>query len=321
MSRTALLSICSSFLFLVSPAMAQDYDLVPQQCQRPYYQLKGSVLQVMEKQWLPPQDSLLFNNVAAFVPDNHYQLERSSITTFDSTGNLLHITGEEPDERKRKELSSFSQQHYYRKGQLIAYAIRKAGKADSVVYTYRKNGLMDRYTVYDSKGNLQYKMTYVYKNGKVVTLRRNDKDNVPVAMTKFKYSGSQLAETQHFDAQYRMTEIRRYSQKQEADGQWNESYSITGDDGKMKGGMSWVKDKEERILEQNVVNANREVSEYHSFAYDQQGQPIAEKIFSSLQEATVENRYTYDDQGNWTKKEVFYNGQLRSVILREIQYR
>jgi hypothetical protein len=317
--RNALGSACSCLLFSL-PAAAQDFDLLPRQCQRSYYQLKGPVLRVTEKQWLPPVDSIWYSSAGAFTPDGSYRIERSSIMTFDSTGNLVSVAREEPDERKRKELQAISQQYYYRKGQLVAYTLKDEAKTDSVQYSYRKNGLMDHYSVYDGKGNLQHKMTYVYKNGKLVTLRKQDKGNVPVAMTKFKYNESQLTETQHFDEQYRLSENRRYSRKAAADGQWNESYSITGNDGKMKGGMSWVKDKDGNILEQSTINANREVSEYHSYSYDSNGQPVEEKIFSSQQEANIENRYTYDGQGNWTRKEIFYSGRLRAVVIRELQY-
>ncbi len=321
MPRIVLPGVYLYCLFLTLSASAQDYDLQPEQCLRSSYQLNGAVLKITEQQWLPPQDSIFYNNVAAFIPDNNYRLERSYTMTFDSAGYLQQINRAEPDERKRKELKTSSTQCYYRKGHLEAYVSRTEDKTDSVAYVYRKNGLMDHYTVYDGKGVLQYKMTYVYKNGKVATLRRNDKGNMPVAMTKFRYNGAQLTETQHFDDQYRMTESRRYSQKQAEDGQQNESYSITGGDGKMKGGMSMVRDKEGRILEQNVVNANREVSEYQSFAYDQHGQPVQEKIFSSLQEVVIEHRYIYDDKGNWIRKETFHDGRLRAVSLRELQYR
>lgn len=301
-------------------AAGQDYGQLLRQHDLKQYQLKGTVLGLQEQQWIPSPDSLFYSTAASFTPDNSYRAESSCDITFDTSGNVLTLRRSEPDERKRNEQKESSQVFYYRAGKLIAYAAKEKEQPDSVAYTYRKHGLIDHYTVFNGKGDLQYKMTYVYKNGRVATLRRNDKGNMPVAMIKYKYDGDRLTETQHFDEQYRLTETRRYSTRQMNDGEQNESYSVTGADGQMKSGLSLVKDKEGRILEQSTINGNREVTEYHKFVYDAQGLPVEEKVFSEVQEIAITNRYVYDDKGNWTKKEVFHNGQLHSVFLRKVLY-
>lgn len=316
--RLSVILFCLAASF---PATAQEYDLLPAQHSLQYYRLQGPVLRMLEKQWLPPQDSLYYDQTASFIPDQNYRLESSCEMTFDSSGNVPLIQSREPDERKRKELKEKMQLFYYQGKQLIAYSNKEEDKTDSVAFHYRKNGQIDHYRVFGNKQELLYKMTYVYKNGKLNTQRKNDQGNMPVAMVKYKYKGGQLMETQHFDDQYRLTETQRYSNQLMNDNQRNESRSVTGPDGQMKSGLSLVKDGQGNILEQNTINGNREVTEYRSFIYDKQNQPVTEKIFSALQEATITNRYVYDDKGNWTKKEVFYNGQLRSVYLRALQYR
>ena len=302
-------------------AAAGEYDQLPFQYDLKYFQLNGSVLQVREKQWLPSRDSFFFNTAASLTPDNSYRLERSLDLQFNAGGQVLNQNSSLPDERKRNELKATGRSFYYQKDKLIAIRDTEGkDKADSVAYHYKKNGLMDYYTVFNGKNDLVYKMSYVYKNGRVATVRKNDKENRAVSMVKYKYIDTQLQECQYFDEQYRLTETRRYSFKAMPEGQLNESYAVTLPDGHMKEGMSLVKDSLGRILEQNVINGEREVTEYRSFQYGQQGQPVAEKVFSSLQESDITNRYTYDDKGNWIKKEIFYSGRLRSVILRELQY-
>ncbi len=317
--RLSGLSLCLSVLYL--PVMAQEYGQLPQQCDRRFYGLNGAVIRVEEKQWQPPLAALLYSTTTAFTPDSSYRLSSSREMVFDTAGRVLSLHLTEQDEKKKNTLQESNSYFYYRKVQLAAFSRKEKDKMDSVAFHYRKNGQMDYYSVFKDKGELQYKMTYVYKRGKVATLRKNDKGNMPVAMTKYKYTGDQLLETQHFDDQYRLAETRRYSAKQTKEGLLNESYSVTGPDGKMKSGASVVKDKQGMILEQNTINANREVTEYQSFAYNDQSQPVTEKVFSALEEATITNRYQYDDKGNWIKKEVFYNGALRSVFLRQLQYR
>lgn len=299
---------------------AREYDRLPAATTRAAFGFKGAVLQVTEKEWTPPSDSLIPLSAGPVMPGPAYQLQRSQAWRFDTTGHIFSINRSDPDERKRKAMKESGDLYYYRQGRLIAVATAENGKpADSVAYRYLKNGLMDDYQVFDGKEALQYKFTYAYRNGRLSLLRKKDKENLVIAMTKYKYDGAQLAETQHFDANLRLAETRRYSRKQADDG-LQESYAVTDAAGKMKEGASWITDNQGRLQERNKINSNREVTEFHSYQYGPQDDPMAEKIFGYQEEATIVHRYTYDEQQNWTKRETFYNGLLQTVTVRELQY-
>lgn len=316
--RSFLLLLLSIGYSIYLPA--REYDQLPQATTRAAFGFKGAVVQVTEKEWAPPADSLIPLSVGTVTPGPAYLLQRSQAWLFDTTGNIFSINRSDPDERKRKAMKESGDLYYYQKGRLIAVATAGNGKpADSVAYHYLKNGLMDDYQVFDNRGVLQYKFTYAYRNGRLSLLRKKDKENLVVAMTKYRYDGAQLMETQHFDANLRLAETRRYSRKQ-AEGSVQESYAVTDAAGKMKEGASWSSDGRGRLQEKNKINSDREVTEFHSYQYGDQDDPVAEKIFGYQEEAAIVHRYTYDEQQNWTKRETFYNGLLQSVTLREIRY-
>ncbi len=304
----------------ISPA--QDYDLPAIEKILSAYAAKGNAMQVAEREWLPPAGTQVLRDRAASGPDSSYSQERSAMWAFDSAGHILSIQHREPDEHVRKGLAETQTAFYYNtQGKLIALSTGAGGKReDSVTYHYLKNGRVADYMVFNGKNELQYKITYTYKGGQVSMLRKKDRENMAIAMIRYKYGNGQLMETQHFDRNFRLTETRRYSNKQEG-GREQGSFAIMGADGKMKGGASWIKDKEGRIWEENEINGDREVTAHRSYTYDTGTEPVSGKVFDALEESNITYRYTYDAQQNWIRRETYYDDLLRSVTLREIQYR
>lgn len=303
------------------PAFARrDYTELLAELDRQHYHLHGPVLKVSEKSWAPPPDSLFYSTRDSFTLDAQYTLTSISELTFDTSGHILMARTQRPDKRKNTPELVTEEWFYYDGRELSAYTGLHEEGSDSVSFVYRKNGQVDYYAVFNDKRDLQYRMTFTFKNGRVTTVRKKDEGNMPVAMIKYYYSKGKLRETQHFDVNYRLYETRRYADQPAKEGRHNESFSVTDADGHIKSGLSLVKDSEDRILEQSLVNDKREVTDYRSFVYDDKGQPVAQKIFSATEEATVTNRYKYDEAGNWIRKETFYNGALRNIVLREFQY-
>jgi hypothetical protein len=308
-------------IFVVISSSAEEYDKIPVQRDRTFYLLKGSVASVTEQKWIPSKDSTVFSSVADIHVDKTYFMERSEETAFDSNGFITKLITRESDNRKKNKITEMQRLFYYKNNKLIGLSdMEESRKIDSVEFHYRKKGEMDYYRLFNSKLEVVYKVDYVYKNGKVFSVRRKNEKQFPVSTIKYKYKDGHLVETQHFNDQSSKVETRKYSIKEEQDGMINDSYSVLDEKGNMKKGLSLVKDSLGKLLEQNVINSEREVTEYKSYVYDEHSNPIAEKIFSSFQELTITNRYTYDEAGNWIRKEIFYNGILNAVVLREIKY-
>lgn len=314
---------CLALAAFLTPVLlsAEDYDQLPVQKDRKYYRLKGNVVQVSEQSWAPPQDTTVYSTASGPVAvGQRYILQRTEETAFNDKGDIQSLTITALRDEKKKDMQTTLRRFYYTKDQLTAMGNTLEGKpGDSATFHYRKHGLLDQYSLYNGKG-LQYKVTYIYKSGKMFTARKNNQENVPVSMTRYKYKDGRLVETQHFGEQYQLSETRRYSLQRTADGLFNNSYSVSGADGRMSSGLSQVKDSLGNILEQSFINGDREVTEYHRFRYDAQSFPVEEKVFAYALEETIESRYTYDGQGNWTRKEIFTNGILTAVVLRAIKY-
>jgi hypothetical protein len=300
---------------------AEEYDKVPAQKDRSFYLLKGPVVSATEQKWIPSKDSTVFSSVTDIHVDKTYFMERSEETIFDKDGFIAKRIVKESDNRKKNNIKEMDRLFYYKNNKLTGLSDTEEGrKTDSVEFHYRRKGEMDYYRLFNAKHEVVYKVDYVYKNGKVFSVRKKNEKQFPVSSIKYKYKGDNLVETQHFNDQASKTETRKYSIKTEPDGKVNDSYSVLDEKGNMKEGLSSVKDSLGRLLEQNVISDEREVTEYKSYVYDNYGNPVTEKIFSAFQELTITNRYTYDEAGNWTRKEIFYNGILNAVVLREIKY-
>ncbi|MFA6059794.1 MAG: hypothetical protein WC756_16435 [Taibaiella sp.] len=300
---------------------AEEYDKIPVQKDRIFYLLKGSVASATEQKWIPSKDSTVFSSVTDIHVDKTYFMERSEEKVFDSNGFITKLITRESDNRKKNNVTEKERLFYYKNNKLIGLSdVEENRRTDSVEFHYRKKGEMDYYRLFNNKQDVVYKVDYVYKTGRVFSIRRKNEKQFPVSTIKYKYKDDCLVETQHFNDQSSKIETRRYSVKTENDGKINDSYSVLDEKGNMKEGLSSVKDSLGKLLEQNVINSEREVTEYKSYVYDEHSNPITEKIFSSFQELTITNRYTYDETGNWIRKEIFYNGILNAVVLREIKY-
>jgi hypothetical protein len=311
----------SLLIFFAISLHAEEYDKAPVQKDRSFYLLKGPVASLIEQKWIPSKDSAVFSATTDIHVDKTYFMERSEEKIFDKNGAITKLIIKEADNRKKNNVTEKERLFYYKNNKLIGLSdMEENRKTDSVEFHYRRKGEMDYYRLFNSKREVVYKVDYVYKNGKVFSVRKKNEKQFPVSTIKYKYKGDYLVETQHFNEQSSKTETRRYSIKTEDDGKVNDSYSVLDEKGNMKEGLSLVKDSMGRLLEQSVISDEREVTEYKSYVYDEHNNPITEKIFSSLQELTITNRYTYDEAGNWTRKEIFYNGILNAVVLREIKY-
>lgn len=314
------LLLCLSMLLTISSS-AEEYDKIPVQKDRVFYLLKGPVVRITEQKWIPSKDSVIFSSVTNIHLDKTYFMERSEEKIFDQNGFVTKLIIRESDNRRKSNVTEKERLFYYKNNKLIGLSdVEENKRTDSVEFHYRKKGEMDYYRLFNSKQGVVYKVDYVYKNGKVFSVRRKNEKQFPVSTIKYKYKDDRLVETQHFNDQSSKIETRKYSVKKEQDGMINDSYSVLDEKGNMKEGLSMVKDSLGKLLEQNVINSEREVTEYKSYAYDEHNNPVTEKIFSSFQELTITNRYTYDETGNWTRKEIFYNGILNAVVLREIKY-
>lgn len=284
------------------------------------YQLKGPVRTMAMQTWYPPKDTVLY--IYASLPDTPalpWELKSKQDLAFDAAARLLSET-ETTFSGRRKQEQLQQRRYYYDKERLIAAAGMTDGKeADSLTWHYRRNGLADEQKQYRS-GRLEQKTVYIYKNGRLFTERKNDADNVPVSLVRYRYKDDRLSETQHFDRQFRLSLIKRYSSQWSADSMLQESYAINDPEGKMISGVSTIRNRSGNITEQSYINAGREVTEYHRLTYDSQGFPIEEKTFVAPVSVTTVNRYRYDEKGNWTRKEVFVNDELQQIVLRSIGY-
>lgn len=311
-------------LFLLLTALtvkAEDYDKLPDQKSRTFYQLRGPVQTVTEVRWAPAKDTTIFAATTVIpVDDKVYTMENTATRSFTPDGNMMTQLTEEYSGKKKNRIKMQSRTFSYREGRLVALSTLEDEKpADSVEFHYRKKGQMDYYRTFDSKGRVTGKVDYTYKNGMVFSMRKKDAEQLPVSTVKYKYKDDHLVETQHFDAQSRRVETRKYSYRI-ADGHINDSYSALDDKGILKEGLLLIKDTTGMLLERNVVGDEREVTEYNGFQYNSRKDAETEKVFNAMIELTITNRYTYDEQDNWTRKEVFYNGILNAVVLRTITY-
>jgi hypothetical protein len=300
---------------------ADDLEKLPKQKDRSFYALKGTVKTTTEQKWIPSKDSTIYISAPAITVDNSYTMERSEELAFGDNGDVQKQTVKESEGRKKNKMAEQVRTFFYDKNKLVAVSDFEGGKkTDSVQFHYRKKGQMDYYKYYNSKGDVQYTVDYVYKSGHVFSMRKKNEQQMPVATIKYKYKDDVLVETQHFDGQSHKLETRKYSLQTAEDGKVNDSYSVLDEKDNMKEGLLLVKDTLGRLLERNVIDGDRKVTEYNGYQYDTKGNPETEKIFNSLQELTIENRYTYDDAGNWTRKNIFHNGILTAVVTREIKY-
>ena len=201
-------------LFILMPffSIAEEYDKIPVQKDRIFYFLKGPVASVRAQKWIPSKDSTIFSSVTDIHVDKTYFMEYSEEKIFDSNGFITKLATKELDDRRKNKVTEKERLFYYKNNKLIGLShVEDKQGADSVELNYRKKGEMDFYRVFNSKQGVFYKVDYVYKSGKVFSVRRKNEKQFPVSTIKYKYKDDHLVETQHFNDQSKKIETRKYS--------------------------------------------------------------------------------------------------------------
>jgi len=300
---------------------AGEYDLAPVPQNLKLLRLNGSITAMREEKWILAADTVIYNTGASLQLDDRFRMVRSEEARFNDAGNILDLRTSTLTDEKKSRFRDSVRTFGYEKNRMISIVNRGDHRTiDSTELHYLRKGPLDYYRVFDNAGRVLYKITYAYKGGKVFTVRKKNAENFAISMIRFDYKEGRLAECRYFDDRFRLSEIRRFASKKDRDGNRNESYSVSDAAGIMKGGLTLTLDTAGNITEQSVVNADRTVSEYSSYKYDARGNRIAAKVFTPSQEGLLEYRYTYDANNNWTRKEVFTNDQLTSVIVRTYTY-
>lgn len=300
---------------------ADEYDFLPVQQNRKMLKLNGNITAMKEQKFVLTADTAIYNTVTDIALDDKFIMVRSEEATFNAEGNILKLTTSSLTDAKRNKMKDSTSLFYYKDGRLTGIQhISENRRNDSFEFHYLKKGLLDYYRLTNGSGGVEYKMTYVYKNKKVFTVRKKNKDNFAVAMIKFKYKDDRVSEWQYYDEQFRNTETRRFSYRKNKDGNIDESYAVLDADGNLKGGMTTLKDLSGNVLEQSVIDSGRTVSAYFSYEYDVHQNRIKEKMYLGMEQADIENRYIYDEHNNWTRKEIFTNGVLTAIVTRSYNY-
>lgn len=312
------------FLFLLISALktsADEYDMLPVQQNRKTLKLNGAVMAMKEQKWVLTTDTAIYNTVSSIKIDSNFLLVRTEEASFNNNGNIQKLATYSFSNSKKDKTIDSIRYFYYAKDKIAAITNEAGNKqTDSFEFHYTRKGLLDYYRLFNANGSIQYKITYVYKNKKVFTIRKKNADNFAISMIKFFYKDDKLHECQYFDDQFRHVETRRFASMKNSDNNINESYSTSDGNNILKGGITIQKDSLGNILEQSIVDSNRNVSAYYNFKYDKQNNRTSEKVYTDLQQKTIENRYTYDIQNNWTKKEIFTDGILTAIITRNLTY-
>jgi hypothetical protein len=307
--------------FSASAIYADEYDLLPVPQNRKMLKLNGSVIGMKEQKYVLAKDTAIYNTIGTISLDDKFVVVRSEEAAFDVNGNILNLKTSSLIDVKRNKMKDSLRLFYYKNDRLTGIRNMADNKpTDSFEFHYLRKGLLDYYRLFDVNGDVEYKMTYVYKGRKVFTIRKKDKGNFATAMIKLKYKDDRLSEWQYYDDQFRNTETRKFSYKENKDGNFNESYAVFNTDGTLKGGMTLLRDTSGNILEQSVVDSGRTVTAYFQYEYDTHQNKIKEKIYLGLEQANVENRYTYDTHNNWTRKEIFTNDVLTAIVTRSYNY-
>jgi len=321
-----IFSLRSSFLvlitcFFVTNIHANEYDLLPVTPNRKMLKLNGNVIGMKEQKYVLAKDTAIYNTIGTINLDDKFVIVRSEEAAFDLNGNILNLKTSSLIDAKRNRVKDSTRSFYYKNDKLIGIGNTADGKpTDSFEFHYLRKGLLDYYRSYDVNGGVAYKIAYVYKDKKVFTIRKQDKDNVATSMIKLKYKEDRISEWRYYNDQFRNTETRLFSYKQDKDGNFNENYAVRDADGNLKGGMTALKDTFGNILEQSVVDSARTVTAYFNYQYDTYQNKVKEKIYLGMEQSDIENRYTYDTHNNWVRKEIFVNDVLTAVITRSYNY-
>ena len=317
----ALRFIC--LLLLTLSASAQDFDEIPMGIAKNNYQFNGNVQSVIQHTYAPAKDALIYMGDKKWERDAGWTKMETKELVIDSSGHVLQLKAAVLVDSKKAGISNSKTQMHYAKEKLVAIVQwQEEKRIDSIRLHYKRVGPLDNYTVYNHKHKIQYKVTYAYdRNGRVITVRKKDESNYPVAMVKYKYSQNKLIEKQYFNRDFIHTDSRRYSDSKVSDSLYNSSFVLMDNTGKIKTGMTFVKDKDGAILEQSTLNSERQVTDYRKYQYDSRKEMAEASIFSTTLQQNIVNKISYDEQGNWTRKEVYHDDILFNLVERSLIYR
>jgi hypothetical protein len=313
--------IVAIILVMHQITFANEKDLLPVQQNRKLLKLNGAVTSMLEEKWVLGIDTAIYATTPSISLDSSFIMTRSEEAAFDKTGNILNLKTVTLVDAKDNITKDSLRYFYYEDGKLTGIAnLLDNKKYDSMAFHYRKKGIMDYYKSLDVNNEIQYKVVYTYKDNKIVTIEREDAKHVPVSTIQLKYKGDVLFENQVFDEKLQLVESRRYASLKNKDGNIEESYAASDAKGNLKGGLTVTKDINGNILEQKIVDADRNISELYSYKYDASGNRIETKIMTGTQGIQMEFRYTFDQHNNWVKKETFTDDVLTSIITRKLDY-
>ena len=302
-------------------AFANEKDLWPVQQNRKLLKLNGDVSSMLEQKWMLKTDTAIYNTSPSVPLDDGFIMTRSEEAAFDKTGNILNLKTITLVDAKENTTKDSLRYFYYKNELLIGISNFLENKRyDSMAFHYQKKGILEYYKSLDINNGIQYKMVYTYKDKKIVTIEKENDKHIPVSTIMLKYKGDVLSENQVYDEKLQLIESRRYASLKNRDGNIEESYAASDAKGNLKGGLTITKDAAGNVLEQKMVDADRNISEYYTYKYDASGNRVEAKILTGTQQIHLEYRYTFDQQNNWIKKETFTNDILTSIITRKLNY-
>lgn len=311
----------TALMIMHQKAFANEKDLLPVQQNRKLLKLNGAVASMLEQKWVLKTDTMIYATTPSVPLDDGFIMTRSEEAAFDKTGNILNLKTITLVDAKDNSTKDSTRYFYYKNGRLTGISnLLENKKYDSMAFHYRKKGILDYYKSLDVNNGIQYKMVYTYKNKKIVTIEKEDAKHLPISTIQLKYKGDVLFENQIFDERLQLIESRRYASLKNKEGNMEESYAASDAKGNLKGGLTITKDAAGNVLEQKMVDADRNISEYYTYKYDASGNRIEAKIMTGTQRIQTEYRYTFDQHNNWIKKETFTNDVLTSIITRKLDY-
>ncbi|MFT4063046.1 MAG: hypothetical protein QM642_11905 [Edaphocola sp.] len=299
---------------------AANIDSLVSPKDRNYFSLKGAVKSFAAKTYIPPTHTVAFSGTAQAILPN-YKNESSMAATFDTTGRLASLTVAAPAHYKSGKITETKGRYYYRNDKLVALARQEEGKPlDSIELRYKRNGKQEYYRIFDARGKVRSQYTFTWRADKLTMMRERNGENFPIGTTKYVYQNDCLSEVQELDDQLRMGKIKRMATRKENNGNTSQSFSTSNGAGKLIEGSTRLRDAAGHLLEESLINDERQVTSSTIFTYNQNGDAVTEKHFDLLGEAMFDMVYQYDNHKNWIQKDMYQSGILVSSTIRTYEY-
>jgi hypothetical protein len=192
-----------------------------------------------------------------------------------------------------KDESNKSKYVYDMSGNLIvSYFIDENGKiGDSTVYAYDRRGLCSQITRFNGK-KPEGKDLPIIENGKLTGYKTFNENGGLIASSRYVYTGDGITEEKTLNGN---GEVVGTVQKE-----------------LLKGQLVSQSEKDAKGLLLTVTrfkrNSNNDVIEY------------LVSVSKDNKDFKFTYEYEYDNAGNWTKQTRFYNGQIESIVVRNIEY-